>query len=350
MSETNYSSSYKRTSFYKQIEKKSLTPLWEVMQDLVLPKPSSPCIPKIWKYDDIRKDILEAGDIISTEEAERRVLILENPGLPGTSRITRSLYAGMQLILPGETARNHRHTQTALRFVLEGSSAYTTVDGEKTTMKRGDLVITPSWGWHEHGNDGDHPTIWLDGLDIPLVQFLDASFAEPYEDNTNHPLPKPEGDSIARYGSGLGPIDNPSDTLTSPIFNYSYSETRDALEKMKRNDKWDACHGLKMKYANPLTGDYAMPTIAAFIQLLPSGFMGQKYRSTDSTVFVCVEGEGKTIVNDLEINWTKNDTFVIPSWVQHSHNSYNSDAVIFSFSDRGIQQKCGLWRENRYGN
>ena len=177
MSEENTSKKIARTNFYEQIEKKSLTPLWEVMQDLVLPEPKSPCIPKIWKYDDIRKDILEAGDIISTEEAERRVLILENPGLLGTSRITRSLYAGMQLILPGETARNHRHTQTALRFVLEGSSAYTTVEGEKTTMHRGDFIITPPWGWHEHGNNGDQPTIWLDGLDIPIVQFLDTSFA-----------------------------------------------------------------------------------------------------------------------------------------------------------------------------
>ena len=128
----NYSSSHKRIDFYKQIEKKSLTLLWEVMQDLVLPRHSSPCIPKICKYDVIRKDILEAGDVISTEKAERRVLILENPVLPGTSKITRSLYAGMQLILPGETARNHRQTKTALRFVLEGSSAYNTVDKKKS--------------------------------------------------------------------------------------------------------------------------------------------------------------------------------------------------------------------------
>ena len=350
MSEENTSKKIARTNFYEQIEKKSLTPLWEVMQNLVLPEPKSPCIPKIWKYDDIRKDILEAGDIISTEEAERRVLILENPGLLGTSRITRSLYAGMQLILPGETARNHRHTQTALRFVLEGSSAYTTVEGEKTTMHRGDFIITPPWGWHEHGNNGDQPTIWLDGLDIPIVQFLDTSFAEHYDKNVGQPLPKPEGDAIARYGSGLAPIDNFSASAASPIFNYPYSTTREALEKMKGNGELDVCHGLKMKYTNPLTGDYAMPTMAAFIQLLPSGFTGKKYCSTDSTVFVCVEGEGKTTLGDTEIHWTENDTFVIPSWVPHSHNSSNIDAVLFSFSDRAIQQKCGLWREKRYSN
>ena len=121
---------------------------------------------------------MEAGRLITAEEAERRVLILENPALRGQSCITASLYAGLQLILPGEVAPAHRHTQSALRLVLDGDGAYTAVDGERTTMRRGDFIITPSWTWHDHGNLGDQPVVWLDGLDIPIVRFFDAGFAE----------------------------------------------------------------------------------------------------------------------------------------------------------------------------
>ncbi len=106
------------------------------------------------------------------------MLILENPALRGQSAITQSLYAGLQLILPGEVAPSHRHTQSALRFIVEGSGAYTAVDGERTTMRPGDFIITPSWTWHDHGHDGTGPVIWLDGLDIPMIRFFDAGFAE----------------------------------------------------------------------------------------------------------------------------------------------------------------------------
>ncbi|MBH68017.1 MAG: gentisate 1,2-dioxygenase [Rhodospirillaceae bacterium] len=335
-----------RPNFYARISDYSMTPLWEVMKDLVLPEPDSPCIPALWKYSDIRPLILEAGKVITTEEAERRVLILENPGMPGKSRITRSIYAGMQLIQPGEIANNHRHTQTALRFVLEGSGSYTAVGGERTMMHPGDFIITPQWAWHEHGNDGEVPTVWLDGLDIPIVQFFDSSFSQHKQNSKQYDTIKPTGDSIARYGSGLLPVDQPASGLSSPVFNYPFERTREALETMRRDEQWDPCHGLKMKYVNPLTGDYAMPTMAAFIQLLPAGFNGVRYQSTDSMVYVCVEGSGKTTLDDQELLWSEKDTFVIPSWMRHSHQA-NDDAILFSFSDRSIQQKCGLWKEFR---
>src|SRR5437667_12280799 len=129
--------------------------------------------------------LIEAGSLITAKEAERRVLILQNPALREHSppRITHSLFAGLQLILPGEIAPSHRHTQSALRFIIEGEGAYTAVDGERTTMRPGDFVITPSWSWHDHGNETKEPMVWLDGLDIPIVRLLDASFAEPGEDD-----------------------------------------------------------------------------------------------------------------------------------------------------------------------
>jgi gentisate 1,2-dioxygenase len=120
----------------------------------------------------------EAGKLITAKEAERRVLILENPGLRGQSKVTTSLFAGIQMVIPGDVAPAHRHSQSALRFILEGKGAFTAVDGERTVMEPGDFVITPSMTWHDHGNETNEPMFWLDGLDIPMVQFFDASFAE----------------------------------------------------------------------------------------------------------------------------------------------------------------------------
>lgn len=334
-----------REAFYQRIAGDNLTPLWEVFHDLVRREPGSPAVPAHWRYDDIRDFILESGTLITAKEAERRVLVLENPGLPGQSRITPSLYAGLQLILPGEVAPSHRHTQSALRFIVEGHGAYTAVEGEKTIMQPGDFVITPSWTWHDHGNESDEPMVWLDGLDVPIVALFDASFAEPLEADSQT-LSRPEGDALARYGAGLLPVGYDEAPTTSPVFNYPYARTRDALETMRRADEWDPCHGLKMRYVNPATGDYAMPTMATFMQLMPKSFTSAPYRSTDGTVYSVVEGTGRTVIGDKTFEWGPRDTFVIPSW-HHHHHQADGDSVLFSFSDRPVQQKLGLWREDR---
>src|SRR6476619_3665664 len=164
-----------RLAFYGRISRKHLTPLWTSLAKLVTPEPVSACQPAAWSFAEIRAAMIEAGGLITAKEAERRVLVLENPGLRGQSKITTSLFAGVQMVVPGAVAPAHRHSQSALRFVLEGKGAHTTVDGERTAMEPGDFVITPSMTWHDHSNETSDPMFWLDGLDIPLVQFLDCS-------------------------------------------------------------------------------------------------------------------------------------------------------------------------------
>ena len=221
-----------REAFYRKIDGENLTALWNVMGDLITPEPKSACRPHLWRFDTIRAHMMEAGRLITAKEAERRVLILENPGLRGQSKVTTSLYAGVQLVMPGEVAPAHRHSQSALRFILEGKGAHTAVDGERTRMEPGDFVITPSMTWHDHGNETDEPMFWLDGLDIPLVQFFDASFAEGLSED-EQPITRPAGDSFARYGHNLLPVDFRQTSQTSPVFNYPYAHTRDALETAK---------------------------------------------------------------------------------------------------------------------
>ena len=333
----------KRVEFYERIAHHDLAPLWEVLGTLVPQRPATPGVPAWWRYRDVRSYLMESGELISAAEAERRVLILENPGMRGSSSITHSLYAGLQLILPGEIAPSHRHTQSALRFVVEGTGAYTAVDGERVTMQPGDFIITPSWTWHDHGNPGSEPVIWLDGLDIPMVAFFDSGFMERYPEATQA-IARAEGDSQARYGANLLPLDYTPQSLATPLFCYPYARTREALEQLRRRGDCHPCHGLKLQYANPASGGYPMPTIGAFVQLLPQNFRGKACRSTDGTVYCVVEGRGRSRIDAQTFEWDANDVFVAPSWSKVAHEA-DTDAVLFSFSDRPAQKALGLWRE-----
>jgi gentisate 1,2-dioxygenase len=334
-----------REAFNGRLAEKHAAPLWNVLATIVPREPQTRCAPALWRYDELRPLLMEAGRLITAEEAERRVLILANPGLPNESRITQSLYAGLQLILPGEVARTHRHTAAALRLVIEGQGAYTAVDGERTTMHPGDFILTPSWTYHDHGNPGDTPVVWMDGLDIPIVNMFDSGFAEHHPD-TQQPVSKEEGDSLNRFGSNLVPLEYAPARKSSPLFTYPYARSRETVDRMYRNGPLDPCHGIKMQFVNPATGGYPMPTIGAFLQFLPGGFSGSACRGTDATVYYVIEGRGRSRIGETTLTWQARDIFVVPSWAPVSHEA-QEDVVLFSFSDRPVQKALGLWREER---
>ena len=335
-----------RQDFYGQIGRHSLAPLWERPPGTYSRAPVSPALPYHWNYDEVvRPFMLRAGSLITAKEAERRVLILENPGLRGQRRITSSLFAGLQLILPGEVAPAHRHTPAALRFIIEGRGAYTAVEGERALMEPGDFILTPSWSWHDHGNESNDPVVWLDGLDTPMVRMLDANFADPMNDETQGVI-RPTGDSPARFGANMVPVDWKPETKSSPVFSYPYTRSRETLTTLSRNGDPDSHHGYKLRYIDPTTGGSPMPTIGAFMALLPGGFNTAPYRSTDGTIYSVVEGTGETTVGDTVLRWKPRDIFVVPSWYTHHHRAA-SEAVLFSFSERPVQDVLGLWREER---
>jgi gentisate 1,2-dioxygenase len=335
-------------ALYAEMRPHSLYPLWEVLAALVTPTPRSAAEPHRWAYAPARDYLLRAGDLISAEQAERRVLILENPGLAGSSAITPSLYAGLQLILPGEVAPCHRHTQCALRFVLEGEGAYTAVDGEKAVMRPFDLVLTPNWQWHDHGNASDRPMIWLDGLDIPTVRFYEASFAERLPEAA-HPETVPEGDSLRRYGRNLRPMRGTAALRRpahQPLFHYPYAEWRESLVALAAAAAPDPHLGHAMEFVNPADGGPVMPTIAAHVRHLPAGFETQPRRSTDGTIFVVVEGQGSARIAGRDLPLGPRDLFVVPSWHTLSLRA-ETPMVLFGYSDRAAQDKLGLFREER---
>jgi gentisate 1,2-dioxygenase len=334
-----------RLGFYQRIDRFNLTPLWEVLGALVPPAPRPKVAPVHWRYAEIREHVMEAGRLITAAEAERRVLILENPALRGNSSVTQSLYAGLQLILPGEVAPAHRHSQSALRLVLDGEGAYTAVDGERTTMRRGDFIITPAWTWHDHGNLGDEPVVWLDGLDIPTVRFFDAGFAEHAKEQSQQTV-RPEGDALARYGNNMVPVDFQQNAWEpTKVFVYPFAKTRASLAGIARGSA-DPHFGYKLRYVNPATGASPMPTIGAFAQLLKRGSETRPYRCTDGTVYVCLEGEGSALVGDQHYGFVENDVFVVPPWETLQLRA-GPETILFSFSDRPVQQALGLWREQK---
>ena len=333
-----------REAFYERIAKKDMAPLWKVMRSVVTKEPVTRAAPHLWRFDDVKALVMESGGLISAEEAERRVLILENPAMHGESKVTNTLFAGVQMIMPGEVAPAHRHVSSAIRFVLDGEGAYTAGEGEKAFMAPGDFVITANWAPHDHGNPSNKPMLWLDVLDFPAVNFYEASFAEHFDDPTQE-TKREDGDSLSFYGSGVLP-DGTTAMNRTPVINYTYARTRPIVERMMRSGEIDKRHGARVRYANPANGGPVLPTMGAWLAMLPKGFKGETYRATDGTIFVCAEGQGTTTVDGKVLEWGPQDVFVVPSWKRYSHSAAK-DSVLFSISDRPAQEALGIWREGK---
>lgn len=334
-----------RAAFYERIRTHHLAPLWQVLAMLVTPTPRPAAMPVAWSFSSIKPLLIEAAHLISAAEAERRVLILENPALPGQSRITDTLYAGLQLILPGELAPAHRHAQNALRFVMDGDRAFTALNGERAYMHKHDLILTPGWFWHDHGNESDGPMIWLDGLDIPLVQMLDGSFVEHRNDRGPWPATRPPGDAQWRWGRNLHPARHAHRSgQPNPLFIYPFAEWRETLNGLRRSEAPHAHDAYLMEFVSPLDRGPAMSTISAFARLVPAGFETKSLRSTDGMIHVVVEGSGTMSVGALRFALKPGEIVVTPSWWERSISA-DEDLVLFSYSDKATQQKLSLWRE-----
>jgi gentisate 1,2-dioxygenase len=304
--------------FSKEIASLDMKPLWERTGRLA---PGTAARPAIWRWSDTRPLLMRACELITAKQAERRVLMLENPALAGTTFSTTTLFTGLQAILPGEIAPTHRHTPNALRLIVEGEGAYTAVDGERIAMRPGDFIVTPGWTWHDHGNEGTAPVVWLDGLDTAFANLLGAHFRE---------------DSPDEKQASRGAADS--------LLSYPYEQTRSALERLSRSEKAHPSHGWKLRYSHPVTGRDPFPTMAVFMQWLPKGFAGRGLRSTDGAVYCVVEGRGRAEVGPARFELAPHDVFVIPSWEIHRFEA-ETDCLLFSYSDRAAQEALGFWRE-----
>ncbi len=327
-----------------------VTPFWTVMDQAHPAEPISPLRPHVWRWVLLQELLDEACATVDTSDgkAERRAYTLLNPGLGGRYATTHTLIAGVQKMLPGETAGAHRHTPDALRFIIEGQGAYTVVDGEKIVLQPGDLVLTPNWRLHDHGNAADgEPVIWMDALNVPLVNLLDASFFEQFPGHSQ-PVTKPAADSYQRYGPGhLKPTwESPPAGQASPLLVYPWDQTEAALRGLAAvaSDPFD---DVVLQYVNPFTGGPVLPTIDCWIQMLQPGVHTRAHRHTSTAIYFVVRGRGYSIINGERFDWAERDFLVLPNWAWHEHvnASATDEAILFSVQDRPVLQALGLLRE-----
>jgi gentisate 1,2-dioxygenase len=311
--------------------------MWE--QEL---RPVVPLLPSyIWRWEDMNPLIGESATAVSMDNAERRVLILRNPGLKGsTSGAAPNLRVNLQVLMPGEKAQPHRHTMHALRFVLEGKGAVTTVEGKSCPMLPGDLLLTPGMTWHEHVNDTDERSVWVDSLDVPIHGFLENRFFEqgPVYDLT--PLPADEV-----YAAGLAPAKPAAPTSWSPMFRYPWETAVKALDATAP----DADGARRLRYTNPTTGGAVLSTIDCYLLGLAKGAETTAYRTNSNAACVVVEGEGQSRVGDATITWGQKDIFILPHGQWIVHRALSDTARIFQITDRELFRRLDFLREETRG-
>jgi gentisate 1,2-dioxygenase len=322
---------------------KNLSGYWRLGMEGLPQQPMTSVEPCLWKWPDVYGSLLRAGELISLENSERRVVRLVNPGLnQQLAFATHTIQISFQYVKPGENARAHRHTPAALRFVVQGSGAYTTVNGQQCTMDPGDLILTPKLTWHDHSNESKEPIVWLDGLDFPLVTALHQVMQERYPER-RQPIEKSSEEAIDQLGAARR-----HNLPLADFFHYKWRDTEPALHGLARSlsvrDRFD---GYLLEYRNPLTGGPTMTTIQCALQLLPPGDKTESHRHTSTTIYHAFRGRGATQIGERVFEWEQGDSFVVPLWHDHRHwnRSAAEEAILFSMSDAPALKALDLYRE-----
>jgi len=313
----------------------NLQPLWVGTAGYTPKAPQPPNGVGHWPGGEAFRLMREAASIVPGEKAARRVLVYTNPDLPAFGCTSSTMYACLQSLLPGEAAAAHRHPQSAFRFVLQGNGAETILNGHSFKIKRGDYIATPGWTWHGHANPTDMEAVWIDGLDSGILNVLNVNFVE----SPDEAEPITAGASGRRLNDGA---------YVDERWHVPYEAALAEIRQVHAKQPVDRYHGYRMRYLHPTTGEDIIPTTAAFLNLLPKGFSGATYQCTDSPIYIVLEGSGKTEIGSQVIEWGENDVFTIPSWMPFRHASMEG-AILFSFSDRGAQERLGCWLEKADG-
>ena len=336
-----------REAFHQRLHANHMYGLWELASQMTA-QPQPKMVAHMWPWSILEPIVTQSTEAVPVGD-ERRALQLFNPGLGGRWATTNNLIAAVQVLLPGEVARAHRHTPTAIRFIVEGNGAYTAVDGERVYMAPGDLILTPSWSWHDHGNETNDRIVWMDGLDIPLIASLEAMFFQFYKE-VQVPASRPANTSKSLYGEGqLSPTWIKQNSKTSPLLLYSWEQTSAALNAL-RDQKGSPFDGIALEYRHPQTGGPVMPTMACRAQMLRPDEHTQAHRHTGSAVYHVVKGKGRTIIDGKQFNWQKGDILALPPWAVHEHANLSAKdiAVLFSIHDTPVLDTLGLLYEEEY--
>lgn len=305
-------------------------------------QPGGPRVqPYLWKWADIHEGLSQAGEVVPMDKTGRRTVQMRNPSLP--AGMSHTIHLSVQLVKPGEIASAHRHVAAAIRYVIKGSAkACTIVEGERFPMEEGDLITTPNWTWHDHYNGSDGPIMWLDGLDVRLVNYLGAMAGETYPQE-QQPIEKPDGYSAKILGSARPTWMKTS--FSTPPFRYRWAETYPTLLALKASEG-DPFDAIKLEYVNPFTGGPTLPTYSCEVQLLRPKEKTRAHRHTSTVVYQAFRGSGATVIDGNKMEWGQGDIFVVPPWYWHHHeNGRDEDAILFSINDWPAMKALNLYRE-----
>ena len=324
---------------------KNLGGHWQLGLESYASYPETTVQPCLWKWKDVYESLMRAGEVVSMEDAERRTVRLLNPALRDRQATTHTIHFSFQYVKTGEHARPHRHTAAAFRFILKGSGAYTTVNGQKCVMEEGDLILTPQLSWHDHTNDSGKPIIWLDGLDIPLVQSLQQLLFEPHPEYAQ-PIEK-TSEEVALFESNARSARAPA----AEFFHYKWSDTYSRLNALVDAAIPDRFDGYLLEYRNPKTDGPTMPTIQCALSLLRPGHETEAHRHTSTVIYHAFRGRGSSFVGEERFDWEAGDSFVVPLWYPHRHSNRaaSEEAILFSMSDAPVLKALGLYREEPVG-
>lgn len=317
-------------------------PLWDRYQRVTRRVPCAPDAPMCWPWALMEPLIGRAIREVGMEEAERRVLLLTHPAFHGAAATTTNLLGGLQTLLPGETAHAHRHTIQAIRFVMEGQGAETRVNAHRCTMSEGDLVLTPSWTWHEHVHAGDGRVVWFDGLDLPLCTHLDTMFFEMGSPGAPAVEPAATRAPALRAGAALLAPDafdmrNPGNSRYRYAWDRAQAELAQAIP--------DADGSRLLRYVDGDSRGAVAPSLDCYLLQCASGRSTRPYRSTSNAVCVVARGQGHSRIGDTVIEWRRNDVFSLPHWNWISHTAATGDAMLFLMTDREWLASLGYLRE-----
>lgn len=337
-------------AYYDQLETLQAGALWTVANKIEPWQPKSASVPVLWRYREMREQVLRSSSQVTPERAGRRVVYLRNPGRRDVSAAVGWLYSGLQVMNPGEVASAHAHSVSALRFIMEGSGA---VDGHRVTLGANDFVLTPNGTWHEHGVSADgSPCIWQDGVDIPLVNALEANFYVVHPD-LEQAAAHPVDDVTKAWGNpGLRPAGQEWSKPYSPLLKYEWAPTYEALSRYVEVGAGSPFDGVLMDYVNPVTGGPVMSTIGASMQLIRAGERTKAHRHTGSSVYQVAKGSGVSVIDGQKFEWRERDIFCVPAWTWHEHAnaSDREDACLFAFHDLPVMRALGLYREEAFGD
>lgn len=331
--------------FYRSLAAVDLRPLWTITEQLLTPTPAPKAVPWLWSAATMKPLARRAIELVPVERGgERRVLSLQNPGLDGRPYAAGTLWGALQCLGPHETAPAHRHSPGAIRFVLEGQGVWTTVDGDACDMGPGDLVLTPSWNWHDHVNGGDEEMFWFDGLDLPMIEALDGIFFEPYPDD-RQPEPAVHNVSESAHRDGRrytgGGVDGPLDPVPSPLLVYRWADIAAELDRRQLATDEPL---VVVEYVNPTTGASVLPTLGCAVHRIRAGRRSTAVRRTGNAVYVAYRGTGSTVIDGRRFDWGPGDMFVAPSWSAVEHAAEES-ADLFVLTDTPVLRALGIHRE-----